>query len=920
MHTSSSFPEIAPSEKGITPDEPPNYDSITHHRENVQYDSKLLSPFSKATENGAPLSPSTSLASPARSPPPIHQKPRRKPVKKVVDAPSDHQPVNTAHASSSPALKKLENRSALESSTASSEENPYTHPRKTENASKRHTFVSMILDDDEPAVVNKLSKPISGTRTGTNEPNKSNHTMTKSQPPLSSDSSKISKPNNLQEKATIKLVKEDEIQELNVPEHYQEKQASSPTLNKEGVEKLTNATSTKEPSSSLSTKLGDLNGTFTESVAPLKLTKTPEIKSKEEVKANLQPNRESEPTPSSLAISDISTTTATTGHLDPGNTVPQSATAGTLNKSLPDSTISLPIISSPSSSSQQTPNTSISTTHSSLEQNPKQAQTTVPSESSLDNNNTNIIQEDNTLTENDTKLSNEETTEIPKIVMNPASSPQDSPRRQSSLNTSHNKSNSKSNFDFGLESAQNIQPNNTQLLNFDSNSSQSLHPHQSYSYAFSSPTSANFDSNVQSYNETSNSQFPKPTNTNSNMQQNHPNSYMDSYDINNPPNPSNLYYENQDYYSLTPTQSHISQCTNNGNTNTNSQQFQMQNTALQNSPSRSSSINSDKSSTSIPPLKNGTQLTQSPYSANQSQQLQSTPGLTRNMSSSSTTPSFSHQQRFSNSSGFSNFSTNNNGMVTKTLSQHSRLNSTSSKISRVSSSDSMPSHSKNSGSFYVRELKRRAATIWCDIPSTVWGLPIGIADVQHRGSSGYSSVNKNNARLKAGSFYHHGGTSSNYQRRTVVDIRHSQLTPRLLASEVEDDDANYPLTTSVTAPSANQSARNSISRTNSSVEMASTSSSSALSSNFNNPNGYSQEESANYNQFADSREGFSNKYDTSNAHDSLTFYGSMNKNSGHANTDAYSDMRARSPSIKSVEEDVGKIKLFVMNPDLSDSD
>lgn len=97
-------------------------------------------------------------------------------------------------------------------------------------------------------------------------------------------------------------------------------------------------------------------------------------------------------------------------------------------------------------------------------------------------------------------------------------------------------------------------------------------------------------------------------------------------------------------------------------------------------------------------------------------------------------------------------------------SPHRRLDSTSSRVSRTSSD---LQHSNVSGSFYVHELRRRSATTWCDIPASVWGVPIGIAEA---------------ASLKSSL------ASRQMSQRRTIDIRHSHLAPRLLASEADDSD------------------------------------------------------------------------------------------------------------------------------------
>lgn len=108
----------------------------------------------------------------------------------------------------------------------------------------------------------------------------------------------------------------------------------------------------------------------------------------------------------------------------------------------------------------------------------------------------------------------------------------------------------------------------------------------------------------------------------------------------------------------------------------------------------------------------------------------------------------------------------------------SRFNSISSRSSSLvpSNTNDFNSHSNVSGSFYVHELRRRAATSWCDIPASVWGVPIGIAEnaLLHTNNGANGKINR----------------ASLVNQRRTMDIRHSHLTPRLLASEATQDDSD----------------------------------------------------------------------------------------------------------------------------------
>ncbi|VVT44040.1 uncharacterized protein SAPINGB_P000272 [Magnusiomyces paraingens] len=441
--------------------------------------------------------------------------------------------------------------------------------------------------------------------------------------------------------------------------------------------------------------------------------------------------------------------------------------------------------------------------------------------------------------------------------------------------------------------------------------------------------------------------------------------------------------------------------------------------------SRSSSLHSNRSARSggTPKLKSF------PSNLSSSQQQyppQPSPGLNRNISTSST-PSFSHKQRLSAASGATGSSTSGHAPLT-TTSSHNRLNSTSSRVSRTSSADSlMPSHSKNSGSFYVRELKRRAATLWCDIPSSVWGLPIGIADLSvnpggHSRFSGYSyggysngyggpigdggdsnggegydydnegyddHHNKHNLPARALAYYHHhipgggsgnsggfnggfnggsngggsggasssggngnglgngipgfGGNQSNSLSlssnmslttttsltgtksshlaaagKTLVDIRHSHLTPRLLASEIDGTGDQFPY--------RNQWSANNQTTTGSSPSGGGPSSTSSHS--------YSHSGGSINSSFFGASSTPSNDSTTihdEQSHKKLGSAGSLYPTGGSGPTRGPSGASTasgasrglvRAPStdsLKSVQEPGGNIRLFVMNPDAASS-
>lgn len=117
------------------------------------------------------------------------------------------------------------------------------------------------------------------------------------------------------------------------------------------------------------------------------------------------------------------------------------------------------------------------------------------------------------------------------------------------------------------------------------------------------------------------------------------------------------------------------------------------------------------------------------------------------------------------------------GAVQQQSAQNSKASSTihsrNSVSSRVSGSSGMVNAELGVGigSAYVKEMRRRSATAWSDVSSKVWGLPIGTSPKGSRPPMSSSSLQSSNAYL-----------------RRAMHIKHSHLTPRLLASEVDEDD------------------------------------------------------------------------------------------------------------------------------------
>lgn len=81
-------------------------------------------------------------------------------------------------------------------------------------------------------------------------------------------------------------------------------------------------------------------------------------------------------------------------------------------------------------------------------------------------------------------------------------------------------------------------------------------------------------------------------------------------------------------------------------------------------------------------------------------------------------------------------------------------------------------------SSYVRELRRKSATVFSEITARQWGLPIGISNIAPLGGNVRSGLSSS----KSGK----GSSAASYKR--TMDIRHTHLQPRLLASEFDDDD------------------------------------------------------------------------------------------------------------------------------------
>lgn len=84
------------------------------------------------------------------------------------------------------------------------------------------------------------------------------------------------------------------------------------------------------------------------------------------------------------------------------------------------------------------------------------------------------------------------------------------------------------------------------------------------------------------------------------------------------------------------------------------------------------------------------------------------------------------------------------------------------------------------GSVYVKTLRKRSSTVYSDVSSKSWNLPIGIANKGRASGGSYSAF----------------APSKNYLRR-AMDIKHSHLTPRLLASEVDEEEEEDAMRTNI---------------------------------------------------------------------------------------------------------------------------
>lgn len=290
---------------------------------------------------------------------------------------------------------------------------------------------------------------------------------------------------------------------------------------------------------------------------------------------------------------------------------------------------------------------------------------------------------------------------------------------------------------------------------------------------------------------------------------------------------------------------------------------------VQNLHNRNSSVHSASSSKSQPlhksPLLQGVKLVPTSSSASASTSMTA--------AGPNTGHKYAMQKRMSMASSMTNASSTGGGGGSAS---HKRLDSVSSRTSGASASASEYQHSNVSGSFYVHELRRRAATTWCDIPASVWGVPIGIADP---------------GRLRSAAL------TRTMAAKKTMDIRHSHLTPRLLASEADDSDYDEPEpTASETAAGTN------ISRSGSTTKLL------ASSTNLGVPELATSKSTATLS----SPKSFEND---------ATMDAQPQPQSSTPPYETKSGTRSRSSSYESVKsvEEGRKIRLFIANPD-SDSD
>ncbi|ODQ65891.1 hypothetical protein NADFUDRAFT_51170 [Nadsonia fulvescens var. elongata DSM 6958] len=210
----------------------------------------------------------------------------------------------------------------------------------------------------------------------------------------------------------------------------------------------------------------------------------------------------------------------------------------------------------------------------------------------------------------------------------------------------------------------------------------------------------------------------------------------------------------------------------------------------------------------------------------------------------------------------------------------------------MSNASSKTQYGKGVQSAYVYTLRRKAATVWCDVPSKVWGLPIEISDAKN--SFGKVKISKG-----------------------AMDIRHSHLKPRLLDSEVDSS-------SSISGGSlgSNSSVGKNDFRGNTKLEREGTISRYPM----NNPKATTPSLAMSELSISRTNESSSSSRRDSSINGGAIWTGSTRNSIDHNPNDFKQKSesismlvsRSRNNSESSVEsiQDVSKIKLFVANPDM----
>ncbi|CCH42483.1 hypothetical protein BN7_2028 [Wickerhamomyces ciferrii] len=184
-------------------------------------------------------------------------------------------------------------------------------------------------------------------------------------------------------------------------------------------------------------------------------------------------------------------------------------------------------------------------------------------------------------------------------------------------------------------------------------------------------------------------------------------------------------------------------------------------------------------------------------------------------------------------------------------------------------------------SSYVEMLRMSSGTANSDVSARTWGVPIGIADIDHSKMSTHSS---RTAYKRA-------------QRTNKSDLKHGKIKPRLLASEVDDDD----ISTEVVSTMDGQSSINELEKS----RTPSLHSPSQSLSNFS-PN-----------RTPSSVSGFTNSLPGSG--NSAAAQAALTR-SGTLLNDRIGPQLGRSGSVMSTVKPVNNMTLYIANPDIDEDD